>query len=73
MTSQANAFAWRTGQPSIFAADGRFTWNAKAIATNAKKIGTAFVELPAADSINVETQDCENRAHAERGLKRRKS
>ena len=60
MTSQFNAFTWRTGQPSIFVTDGRFTWNAKAIATNAKKLGTAFVELPAMDSINTETEDLES-------------
>lgn len=57
MTSQFNAFAWRTGEPSVFMADKQFTSTPKTVAANAKKLGTAFIEIPDMDSINTEAQD----------------
>jgi hypothetical protein len=56
MSAAISAFHWQ-GQPSIFMAEAKFTSTAKAVATNAKKLGTGMIDLPAGDSINTEAAD----------------
>jgi len=61
MSSTLSAFNWRTGEPSVFMDDGRFTWAAKAAAASARKLGTEFQPYLSNDSINTETADREER------------
>ncbi len=53
--SSSSTFSWR-GQPSIFSADSKFTSLAKAMAVNAKKLGTGLLKYPTSDSINTDTR-----------------
>lgn len=64
-----NPFKWNDNRrPSMFLSDRKFTWNAEAVATNARLIGTGLVAFPNADSINTDKRlPADKRAGIRRG------